>query len=133
MPGTSNETCTAGAGSLLLEFGVLSRLLNDPTFEEKARKVNEILWEFRNKETGLMGILKIIFEFKICLGNIIDIQTGEWKSFMAGMGAGFDSFFEYLLKAHILFGETRELEMFIGMRKSIREQIRRGRPKCRFG
>nr|CAD2145078.1 unnamed protein product [Meloidogyne enterolobii] len=120
LPGTSNETCTAGAGSLLLEFGVLSRLLNDPTFEEKARKVNEILWEFRNKETGLMG-------------NIIDIQTGEWKSFMAGMGAGFDSFFEYLLKAHILFGETRELEMFIGMRKSIREQIRRGRPKCRFG
>ena len=52
---------------------------------------------------------------------------------MAGMGAGFDSFFEYLLKAHILFGEIRELEMFIGMRKSIREQMRRGRPKCRFG
>lgn len=52
---------------------------------------------------------------------------------MAGMGAGFDSFFEYLLKAHILFGETRELEMFIGMRKSIKEQIRRGRSKCRFG
>jgi mannosidase alpha-like ER degradation enhancer 1 len=120
LPGTSNETCTAGAGSLLLEFGVLSRLLNDPTFEEKARRVNEILWEFRNKETGLMG-------------NIIDIQTGEWKSLMAGMGAGFDSFFEYLLKAHILFGETRELEMFLGMRKSIREQIRRGRSKCRLG
>ncbi|CAK5019272.1 unnamed protein product [Meloidogyne enterolobii] len=133
LPGTSNETCTAGAGSLLLEFGVLSRLLNDPTFEEKARKVNEILWEFRNKETGLMGILKIILCLKFFLGNIIDIQTGEWKSFMAGMGAGFDSFFEYLLKAHILFGETRELEMFIGIRKSIREQIRRGRPKCRFG
>ncbi|KAL7075165.1 hypothetical protein ACQ4LE_006156 [Meloidogyne hapla] len=120
LPGTSNETCTAGAGSLLLEFGVLSRLLNDPTFEEKSRRVNEILWKFRSKETGLMG-------------NIIDIQTGEWKSFMSGMGAGFDSFFEYLLKAHILFGETRELEMFIGMRKSIREQMRRGRPKCRFG
>jgi hypothetical protein len=27
------ETCTAGAGSLILEFGVLSRLTNDPFYE----------------------------------------------------------------------------------------------------
>ena len=29
----SSETCVAGAGSLLLEFGVLSRLTGDPSFE----------------------------------------------------------------------------------------------------
>jgi ER degradation enhancer, mannosidase alpha-like 1 len=56
LPGTSNQTCTAGAGSLLLEFGVLSRLLNDPTFEREARRINEILWQSRNEKTGLLGM-----------------------------------------------------------------------------
>ena len=31
-------------------------------------------------------------------GNVIDIQTGEWVGQMSGLGAGMDSFFEYLLK-----------------------------------
>ena len=30
-------TCTACAGTLLLEFGLLSRLTENPVFEEKAR------------------------------------------------------------------------------------------------
>ena len=51
-----NETCTAGAGSLLVEFGVLSRLLNDPTYESLARRANRALWNLRDKETGLFGI-----------------------------------------------------------------------------
>jgi hypothetical protein len=29
----TSETCTAGAGTLILEFGTLSRLTKDPTFE----------------------------------------------------------------------------------------------------
>jgi mannosidase alpha-like ER degradation enhancer 1 len=36
------ETCTAGAGSLLLEMGTLSRLTGDPSFEVAARKVNVV-------------------------------------------------------------------------------------------
>ncbi len=30
--GETPETCTAGAGTLLLEFGLLSKLTGDPTF-----------------------------------------------------------------------------------------------------
>ena len=30
-------TCTACAGTLLLEFGLLSRLTGDPVYEERAR------------------------------------------------------------------------------------------------
>ncbi|KRX61196.1 ER degradation-enhancing alpha-mannosidase-like protein 1 [Trichinella sp. T9] len=81
---TVNETCVAGAGTLLVEFGVLSRLLNDPTFENAARRVNEVLWKSRNCRTGL-------------LGNVIDIQTGEWVVTTSGLGAGMDSFYEYLV------------------------------------
>jgi hypothetical protein len=33
MPDEGTETCTAGAGSLLLEFATLSRLLGDPIYE----------------------------------------------------------------------------------------------------
>uniref|UniRef100_F1LDG4 alpha-1,2-Mannosidase n=1 Tax=Ascaris suum TaxID=6253 RepID=F1LDG4_ASCSU len=52
--GTVNETCTAGAGSLLLEFGILSRLLGDSTFEDLARRTNHKLWSLRNTNTGLL-------------------------------------------------------------------------------
>ncbi|VDN22843.1 unnamed protein product [Gongylonema pulchrum] len=38
--GTVDENCPAGAGSLLLEFAVLSRLLGDSTYESLARRTN---------------------------------------------------------------------------------------------
>jgi len=31
-------------------------------------------------------------------GNTLDIQTVQWESNLAGIGAGMDSFYEYLLK-----------------------------------
>ena len=49
------ETCTAGAGTVLLEFGILSRLLGDPTFEALARKSLASLWKRRSVKTGLFG------------------------------------------------------------------------------
>ena len=57
-----SETCTAGAGSLLLEFGLLSRLLGDPIYESYARKANKVIWNLLAKQTGLLGmnILNII-------------------------------------------------------------------------
>ena len=35
-------------------------------------------------------------------GNVINIQSGKWVGFMSGLGAGLDSFYEYLLKVIIL-------------------------------
>lgn len=49
------ETCTAGAGTMILEFGILSRLLGDPVFENLARRALESLWKHRSIETGLLG------------------------------------------------------------------------------
>ena len=49
------ETCTAGAGTMLLEFGILSRLLGDPVFENLARKAVAALWKYRSQKTGLLG------------------------------------------------------------------------------
>ncbi|KAG2470788.1 ITPR1 protein, partial [Polypterus senegalus] len=54
-PNSVNETCTAGAGSLLVEFGILSRLLGDSTFEWVARRAVRALWNLRSNVTGLLG------------------------------------------------------------------------------
>jgi mannosidase alpha-like ER degradation enhancer 1 len=32
------------------------------------------------------------------LGNVIDVETLDWIGTMSGVGAGLDSFYEYLLK-----------------------------------
>ncbi|XP_033120342.1 ER degradation-enhancing alpha-mannosidase-like protein 1 [Anneissia japonica] len=116
----SFETCTAGAGSLLLEFGTLSRLLDDPVYERAARNAVEILWSHRSENTGL-------------LGNVINIQTGQWKGQQSGVGAGLDSFFEYLLKSFILFGEERDLQLFNEAYDNLKKFNRRGRRECNSG
>lgn len=117
LAGTTNATCTSGAGSLLLEFGVLSKLLGDDTYERLARRVNEKLWTLKNEATGLHG-------------NLIDIQTGEWIGHLAGLGAGIDSFYEYMLKSYILFGDQRDLDMYNESFMQIITYMRRGRSVC---
>lgn len=82
------ETCSAGAGSLTLEFTVLSRLTEDARFEQAAKRAFWEVWR-RRSDIGLIG-------------NGIDAEHGMWIGPHAGIGAGMDSFFEYALKSHIL-------------------------------
>ncbi|PKS12753.1 hypothetical protein jhhlp_000963 [Lomentospora prolificans] len=82
------ETCSAGAGTLVLEFTVLSRLSGDPRFEEVAKRAFWAIWEQRSP-------LDLI-------GGGIDAERATWISTASGVGAGIDSFFEYAMKAHIL-------------------------------
>lgn len=39
-------------------------------------------------------------------------MTGKWTAVDAGIGAGVDSYFEYLLKGGILFGKPKLIYMF---------------------
>jgi hypothetical protein len=82
------ETCSAGAGSLVLEFTVLSRLTDDPRFEQLAKRAFWAVWD-RRSSIGL-------------LGAGVDAENGQWIGPYSGIGAGIDSFFEYALKTHIL-------------------------------
>ena len=85
----ATETCSAGAGSLVLEFSTLSRLTGDPKFEILAKKAFWAVWE-RRSAVGL-------------LAAGIDAESGLWNlPAFSGIGAGIDSFFEYALKSHIL-------------------------------
>ncbi|KAL9051014.1 MAG: hypothetical protein Q9162_006279 [Coniocarpon cinnabarinum] len=104
------ETCSAGAGSLVMEFSVLSRLTGDMRFERVATKAFDAVWK-RRSDLGLVGAG-------------IDAESGEWVSPITGasaffsdykqalanilqIGAGVDSFFEYAMKAHILLARTQ--------------------------
>ncbi|KAF9935279.1 alpha mannosidase-like protein [Linnemannia zychae] len=109
LKGETGETCVAGAGSLLLEFGVLSRLTGNGSYEAAAKKALLELWKRRSK-IGLMG-------------NTIDVTTGDWMSMMTGIGAGTDSFYEYLLKSYVLFGDDEYFDMYETAQESIKRNL----------
>jgi len=115
-----STTCTAGGGSLLLEFCLLSRLVGDPIYEIYARRAARALYNRRNIHTGLVG-------------NVVDVHTGEWTGKMSGLGAGVDSFYEILLKSFIMFGEKEDSDMFNSSYTSIKQYMRRGRGNCNSG
>ncbi|KAG6378813.1 glycoside hydrolase family 47 protein [Boletus reticuloceps] len=97
--GESLDTCTAGAGSLILEFATLSRLTGDERFEKVAYKAYFALWN-RRSDLDLVS-------------NTINIWTGLWTPpEVTGIGAGIDSFYEYALKWYILSGEVEFLDVW---------------------
>uniref|UniRef100_A0AAQ4RKZ5 alpha-1,2-Mannosidase n=1 Tax=Gasterosteus aculeatus aculeatus TaxID=481459 RepID=A0AAQ4RKZ5_GASAC len=97
--GTESDTCTACAGTMILEFAALSRLSGDSIFEEHARKALDVLWQRRQKGSDLVG-------------TVINIHNEEWVRRESGVGAGIDSYYEYLMKAYILLGDNVFLDRF---------------------
>ncbi|XP_028830278.1 ER degradation-enhancing alpha-mannosidase-like protein 3 isoform X2 [Denticeps clupeoides] len=97
--GTESDTCTACAGTMILEFAALSRLSGDSVFEDHARKAMDVLWEKRQRGSDLVG-------------TVINIHNGDWVRRDSGVGAGIDSYYEYLMKAYILLGDTVYLDRF---------------------
>jgi mannosidase alpha-like ER degradation enhancer 2 len=81
----------AEIGTLLLEFGTLSKLTGKPVFYDKAKRALVELYKRRSK-LGLVG-------------EEIDVETGAWVSRASHVGGGIDSYYEYLLKAARLFGD----------------------------
>ncbi|XP_028744759.1 ER degradation-enhancing alpha-mannosidase-like protein 2 isoform X2 [Peromyscus leucopus] len=105
-PGETPVTCTAGIGTFIVEFATLSSLTGDPVFEDVARVALMRLWESRS-DIGLVG-------------NHIDVLTGKWVAQDAGIGAGVDSYFEYLVKGAILLQDKKLMAMFLEYSKAIR-------------
>ena len=81
----------AQVGSLLIEFGMLSRLTGKPIYYDTAKRAITELYR-RSLPRGLVGAG-------------INVETGEWTNTTAGIMGGIDSYYEYLLKASILFGD----------------------------
>ena len=85
------ESNPAEVGSLLMEFGTLSRLTGNPVYFDKAKRAVLALYRLRSS-IGLVG-------------SAINIETGKWLDSDSSVAGGIDSYYEYLLKSWLLFGD----------------------------
>ncbi|TFW24520.1 glycoside hydrolase family 47 protein [Massilia arenosa] len=86
-----NVSNPAETGTLLLEFGMLSRLTGNPVYFDKAKRALVETYK-RAAPNGLVG-------------SAINVETGKWVSTEAHIGGAIDSYYEYLYKCYRLFGD----------------------------
>lgn len=96
-----NETrvnCVAGIGTLLMEFSTIAYLINNTSMFELPYRALTTLYNTRSSID--------------LLGNSIDIRTNTYIDTVSTIGAGVDSYFEYLYKCGILLDDNQLLDMF---------------------
>jgi ER degradation enhancer, mannosidase alpha-like 2 len=81
----------AETGTLLIEFGTLSKLTGKPIYFEKAKRALVETYK-RRSDIGLVG-------------ENINVETGQWTNTDSHVSAAIDSYYEYLIKCSILFGD----------------------------
>jgi hypothetical protein len=83
------ETNPAEAGTLLVEFGTLSKLTHKSVFYDKAKRAQTEIFK-RRSPIGLVG-------------TWINVETGKWTNTDSHISGAIDSYYEYLLKGWLLF------------------------------
>jgi len=81
----------AEIGTLILEFGALSKLTDNPVYFNKAKRALVETYNRRSK-IGLVG-------------EWINVETGQWTNSDSHISGAIDSYYEYLLKCSVLFGD----------------------------
>src|SRR5205807_139438 len=111
-------TNPAEAGTLLIEFGTLSKLTHRPVFYDKAKRA---LVEI-HKRCSAIGLV----------GTWINVETGKWTDTDSHISGAIDSYYEYLLKCWILFGDKDCKRMWdesvVAINKYLADDFDRGEP-----
>ena len=81
----------AEIGTLMMEFGKLSKITGDKKYYDAAKKAIMLVYKSRS-------VLDLV-------GEQIDINTGKWVNTRSHIGAYIDSYYEYLYKSWLLFGD----------------------------
>ncbi len=95
-----NQVNVAEAASYTFEMGILSYYTQDTKYYQAGKKATLAIFE-RRSEIGLIG-------------DIINVETGEWVSTQSHICAGVDSYYEYLYKSFLLFGDQELGEIWDG-------------------
>ena len=107
-------TNPAETGTLLLEFGTLSKLTGKPVFYEKAKRA--LVETFKRRSS--LGLV----------GESINVETGGWTNTDSHIGGGIDSYYEYLWKCWLLFGDKDCRDMWnasvLAVNKYLADEIR---------
>jgi mannosidase alpha-like ER degradation enhancer 2 len=81
----------AEIGTLMMEFGKLSKITGDKKYYDAAKMGMMYVYEHRSS-------LDLV-------GEQIDVETGKWVNNRSHIGAYIDSYYEYLYKSWLLFGD----------------------------
>ncbi len=118
----------AETGTLLIEFGTLSKLTRNPVFYDKAKRA---LVETYNRRSSI-GLV----------GTRINVETGKWTNTDSHISAEIDSYYEYLLKCWLLFGDQDCKRMWLAsvgpLHRYLADEVVRepgifGRPELWYG
>ncbi|MEZ5197986.1 MAG: glycoside hydrolase family 47 protein [Bacteroidales bacterium] len=88
----------AEAGTYTFEMGILSYYTGNPVYYQKAKQATRAVFE-RRSEIGLVG-------------ESLNIETGEWINTNSHICAGIDSYYEYMYKTWLLFGDKEVKDMW---------------------
>ncbi|HSE17681.1 MAG TPA: glycoside hydrolase family 47 protein [Pyrinomonadaceae bacterium] len=99
----------AETGTLILEFGTLSKLTGKPIFFEKAKRALVETFNRRSK-IGLVG-------------EWINVETGQWTNTDSHISGAIDSYYEYLVKCSLLFGDPDCKRMWTESKPAIQRYL----------
>jgi ER degradation enhancer, mannosidase alpha-like 2 len=110
----------AETGTLLIEFGALSKLTGKPIFYDKAKRA--LVETYRRRSSiGLVG-------------EWINVETGKWTNTDSHISGAIDSYYEYLLKCWRLFGDGQCRQMWLdsiaAINKHLADEISEGSKKA---
>ena len=99
----------AETGTLIIEFGTLSKLTGKPIFFEKAKRALVETYNRRSK-IGLVG-------------EWINVETGQWTNTDSHISGAIDSYYEYLVKCSLLFGDPDCKRMWTESKAAIQRYL----------
>jgi ER degradation enhancer, mannosidase alpha-like 2 len=104
----------AEIGTLMLEFGTLSKLTGDGRYYDAAKRAVVALYGRRSR-IGLVG-------------STINVETGAWEDRDSHVSGGIDSYYEYLLKSWLLFRDPDFQRMWDSSVAAINRHLADERP-----
>lgn len=91
--GKTNDSISnpAEIGTLMLEFGKLSQLTKDSVY-------------YKTAKNAIMQVYKLRSKIDL-VGTELNIETGKWTDTNSHVSGAIDSYYEYLYKSWLLFGD----------------------------
>lgn len=99
----------AEAATYTFEMGILSYYTKDPKYYQAGKKATLAIFN-RRSDIGLIG-------------DVINVESGEWVSKSSHICAGVDSYYEYLYKSYLLFGDDEMGDVWKESIKAINKYI----------
>lgn len=96
--GKGDTVNVAEGGSYVLELGILSYYTNNPVYYQTGMRAERAIFNRRSK-------LDLV-------GERIHVQTGQWLTERSHVGAYIDSYYEYMYKSWLLFGDPELKRMW---------------------